>query len=609
MNIRFLPHFLLVWFAALPLSGQTPSPTPYPTAGGAGGKIITVANLNDSGPGSLREALDTEGPRIIRFAVGGEIWLKDTMKVGKPFVTVEGESAPSPGISLMGDRLRVRTHDVILRNIRVRVGALLTGSDPQNRDGIQIDGAVDGSDPGYNVLVENCSVSWAIDENIQIYGKNNHDIVVRNCIIAEGLQKGHPKGGTHSAGLIVGPDTRNILIQGNLFAHNAFRNPLVGGGGEALVVNNLVYDPGFGGLMIYSGGKHSTKPTLVTAIGNVLVPGASTTRGGGVPRTEIRTYHDSGINPGSKVYYADNLASGILAYSPEEKTKAAPTGEEFRPAVTEPPVPLGNIKPLPASEVEAYVLAHAGARPDDRDEIDWRIVEDVKNRTGKIKDYPTDTRLHPQPAVFTGIQGEYAKLLAKYVTPKGVRYGKWKENSEDMAALQRVADSFASPGEEDLAFLLNAYNAWMLHEVLKEYPLEKGANGPAIELFTTNRIKVAGRETSFDTLEKEIANRFPDPRAVFALNRASRGGPDVSAEPFTKDMLAVQLDRVTGLFINSERAVREQDDKTAISRIFEWRKDQFPKGALGIINQFRHWHARGSEITFQDYDWTLNEAP
>ena len=601
---RLSHHALFLFLAMAPAFSQTPATKEYPTAGGAGGKVITVTSFEVSGPGTLREALNTDGPRIIRFAKGGEIWLKDKVVVHSPFVTVDGESAPAPGITVMGDKIRFRTHDIIVRHIRIRVGALLTNSDPQNRDGIEFDGAEDGSDPGYNALLENCSVSWAIDENVQIWGKGNHDIVIRNCLVAEGLAKGHPKGGTHSAGIIVGPTARNVVIQGNLLAHNAFRNPVVGGGAEALVVNNLIYDPGFGGLMIYGASpKQSADPTKVTAVGNVLIAGPSTFH-----RDSLATYHQNGINAGTQVYYADNLCMGIKAFNADEKTKTNAGGVEFNPFVKSPPVPLGTIKPMPSSEVEAYVLAHAGALPDRRDAVDARIIEEVKSRTGKIADLPSDERLHPQAVTFTGITADYAKLLEKYVVEKGVRYAAWKQNAEDMAALQRVVDSFAASKDSDLAFYLNAYNAGILHEVLKEYPV-KGLNGPDSPFFSKPRINVGGRVLSFNALEQEIASRFHDPRTVFALDRASRGGPELSATPFSPDALGVQLDQAAGSFINSERGVREVDHQLALSKVFEWQKTQFPNGAISVIVTYRHSHPKETKVVYQDYDWAVDEAP
>lgn len=576
---------------------------PYPTAGGAGGQVITVTSLEDSGPGSLREALNTEGPRIVRFGVAGEIWLKDRLPISRPFITVEGESAPSPGITLLGDKLRIRTHDAIVRNIRVRVGALLTGSDPQSRDGIAINGAEDGSDPSYNILVENCSVSWAIDENMEVWGKNNHDIVVRNCIIAEGLASSiHPKGGTHSAGLVVSPGVNNLLIAGNLFADNAFRNPVLSVGSDTVVLNNLIYNPGFGGIHAYArSGEWAKSKLLATIVGNVVIAGPDT-------RSVLGFFHEKGLNAGSQIYFKDNLEIGTKAFDEGARPAGWAAGGPS-PFVQAPPVPVPQGVPvLPSSEVEASVLAKAGARPDDRDEVDKRIVEEVRNRTGSIKDFPPDARLCPQPVMpDSENMALFAKLLKKYATPGGVRYAEWKASSEDMAMLQQVVDTIATSPDGDLAFYLNAYNAWMLHEALKEYPL-KSVNESGLRFFDGDRIKVAGREMSFNGLEKEIFARFKDARTVFALSRASRSGVSVPLEPFSASVIKVQLDLLTGLFVNSKKGVTVTDKNVAISRVFDVEKGPFSREPKAMINTYRNKHVPDLPVVFQEYDWSLNEA-
>ncbi|HEY9248881.1 MAG TPA: DUF547 domain-containing protein [Rariglobus sp.] len=600
LSLRFLLCCLLVPVALLAQDAPPALPAPYPTAGGAGGKVIVVTSLADSGPGTLREALNAKEPRIIRFGLAGEIWLKDKLVFNSPFVTVEGESSPPPGITLMGDKLRIRAHDVIIRNIRVRVGALLTNSDPQNRDGIAIEGSQDGRDPNYNVLVENCSVMWAIDENIQIWGKGSHDIVVRNCIIAEGLSKGHPKGGTHSAGLIVGPDTRNVLVQGNLFAHNAFRNPVAGGGSESTILNNLVYNPGFGGFMVYNGGDQSTQPTKTNVVGNVLIAGADTIK------RPIETYHRNGINAGSLIYYKDNVAVGVEAYRVSEKAKAK-GGAEFNPVGAVPPIPIDHANILPSSAVEAYVLAHAGAFPDRRDAVDTRIISDVKARSGRIPGLPSDERLHPQAIAFGGAMESYAKLMGKYVTPKGVRYAAWKQSSDDLAALQKVVDDIAQSKQDNLAFYLNAYNVWVLRKVLQNYPLKSVAAEDS-PFFEASDITVGGRTLSLNALEKEITDRFHDLRTVFVLNRASLGGPDLSPVPFSQETINVQLDQLTGAFINSPKAIRDEGSRLAISKLFDWKKAQMPEGAMPVFFKYSHTHPKEKPIVYQIFDWALNEV-
>jgi hypothetical protein len=94
------------------------------TPGGRGGRIIKVTTLNPDGPGSLLEALATKGPRIVVFEVGGVIDLaKRDVRITEPFLTIAGQTAPSPGITLIrGQSVAIDTHDVIMQHLRIRPG-------------------------------------------------------------------------------------------------------------------------------------------------------------------------------------------------------------------------------------------------------------------------------------------------------------------------------------------------------------------------------------------------------------------------------------------------------------------------------------------------------
>jgi hypothetical protein len=352
-----------------------------PTSGGQNGRVIEVTTLADAGPGSLRAALEATGPRRIIFSVAGEIWPASSLVIREPFVTVDGASAPKPGITLMGQRIRIRAHDVILRHLRIRIGARADGFDPQNRDALAIDGGEGGADPSYNVLVENCSLAWAVDENLQIWGAGCHRIAIRRCLIAEGLQRSiHPKG-RHSMGLIVGPGVTDVLIEQNLFAHNAVRNPVIHGGATAVVVNNLIYAPETSAFHVYPDKRHG--PTRVSVIGNVVIAGPDT-------RQRLASL-SHGVNPGTALYLRDNLSVGVRAFLDDERPGR--DGAQASPFVHEPPISLAMSQPMPATQVEAHVIAHAGALPDARDATDRRIVSEVRSRSGRIKDEPEDPRL------------------------------------------------------------------------------------------------------------------------------------------------------------------------------------------------------------------------
>lgn len=383
--MRQVFHAAVAFVAAFLAGGALGHAEEWPTAGGEPGRTIEVTTLADSGPGSLRAAVEAGGRRTITFNVAGEIWLKDRLVIRSPFVTVAGETAPSPGITILGDTVKIRSHDVILRHLRIRVGALPDNSDPQNRDGIQIEGSADGTDPSYNVLIENCSVSWSVDELVQIWGENNHDIAVRRSILAEALANSiHPKG-AHSSGLLVGPDARNVLIQGNLFAHNSNRNPAVHGGAEAVVANNLIYNPGFAAVHFYP--HDDSGPTRASIIGNYVEAGPSTGK-------ERLYSFGQGLNEGSAIFYADNLSEAVAAFSTEEFIAKSHVPVPF---VSEPPIALPGANYVSAEQVPDEILSTAGARPWDRDEVDARIVSEVLSRSGQIRDAPTDERLAAPP--------------------------------------------------------------------------------------------------------------------------------------------------------------------------------------------------------------------
>ena len=134
-------------------------------------RVIKVTNLNPTGPGSLREALEAEGPRVVVFEVSGNIDFTPYGSLGikHPYVTVAGQTAPSPGITLQACELHIRTHDVLMQHIRIRVGDLLKPYHPlrnkagwtqwSERDNMKVNGE--------RIVIDHCSFSWATDENVQ----------------------------------------------------------------------------------------------------------------------------------------------------------------------------------------------------------------------------------------------------------------------------------------------------------------------------------------------------------------------------------------------------------------------------------------------------------
>lgn len=215
--------------------------------------------------------------------------------------------------------------------------------------------------------------------------------------------------------------------------------------------------------------------------------------------------------------------------------------------------------------------------------------------------------------------GTYDNLLAKYVTGSGVKYAAWKNNAADMQGIQQVVDAIAKEKvsglskKEQLAFYLNAYNGWILHETLGKYPT-KSVKDLLFTFFTGQRIKVAGEPMSFNHLEKDIIRpTFGEPRVHFALNCASRSCPPLNPEAFRADKLDGQLEKLATAFVNSPKGVDYSAAKksAALSAIFNWYKDDFKSagGPMAFINK-RHNPSlpNDTKITYQEYDWSLNEA-
>lgn len=359
-------------------------------------RVIKVTNLHPKGPGSLRAALEAEGPRTIVFEISGNIDLTPygDLSIKHPYVTVAGQTAPSPGITLKGCQVHVRTHDVLIQHIRIRVGDLRDPKRPlrnaagwtqwSERDCMKVGGD--------RIVIDHCSFSWATDENVQTRG---NDLTFRHCLFSEALDSAkHHKGG-HSRGLLImnqGPantrkEGQRVAVIGNLFAHNKGRNPTVNGGAVAVIANNLVDDSHFA-----MKGDCTAKRghQLISAVGNVI----KRTRYPVVARA---------MHPDTRYYFApDNVFNGKTFNSVADVWKEV--FMPFKPGVAavnraaKAPVTVPGLTVKPAADVEAWVLANGGARPADRDPVDERIVREVRARTGTIPNSQDDVGGWPELA-------------------------------------------------------------------------------------------------------------------------------------------------------------------------------------------------------------------
>ncbi|RAQ52760.1 pectate lyase C [Aspergillus flavus] len=241
--------------------------------GGRQGEVYVVSNLNDSGEGSLRDAVSQPG-RIVVFTVGGVIEITDRIVVSKQ-VTILGQTAPGDGITVYGNGWSFsNADDAIVRYIRIRMGK--GGSSGKDAMGIA---------DGKNMIFDHISVSWGRDETFSINGDVSN-VTIQNSIIAQGLE-------THSCGGLMQTDGGVSLFR-NLYIDNKTRNPKVKGVNE--FTNNVIYNWGGGGGYIAGG---SDGESNVNVIGNYFISGPDTsvtafTRGNENFHAYVETnYYDS----------------------------------------------------------------------------------------------------------------------------------------------------------------------------------------------------------------------------------------------------------------------------------------------------------------------------
>lgn len=340
------------------------------TPGGRGGKVLIVTNLNDSGPGSFRAACEASGPRIIVFEVSGIIPLKSELRIKEPYATIAGQTAPGDGICLRDYPLRIETHDVILRFIRSRLGT----ASGQALDALTV------ADGGENAIIDHCSASWAVDENLSPSGRIRN-ITVQWCISSEGLMHSiHPKG-VHSYGSLT-RGIGGITLHHNLWAHNNGRNPMIGDDYHRKpypvfdVRNNVTYDYGYQCL--------GTVSDFLSAnyVANYIKPGPSTNP----DKKPISISYDAD----AKMYIAGNYIEGRPDLTGNNLQMFNITERKGRKLVTiaDGPFEVPPVTATSAKEAFGAVLEGAGCTRPVRDAVDRRVVADVRKGAGRIIDSP-----------------------------------------------------------------------------------------------------------------------------------------------------------------------------------------------------------------------------
>lgn len=368
------------------------------TPGGRGGQILRVTTLAGSGPGSLRAAIETKGPRIVVFEVGGVIDLgRETLRVREPFLTIAGQTAPSPGVTLIRGGMDIATHDVVIRHLRIRPGeAGAAKSSGWDEDGIATVAA-------RNVIIDHCSITWATDENLSASGPRftgstpdewragtSHRITFSNNLLAEGLAHSTHAKFEHSKGSLIHDNVSDILIVGNLYAHNVERSPLFKGGVRGAIVNNLIYNPGpraiHYNLMAEEWGDKPFQTGQMSVVGNVLRAGPSTPQG--LAFFMLGGYGDV------LLHLRDNIAVDWIG-APLPLTGRYTTAPARIIDAARPPLWPTGLVAIRAQDVQRAVLAKAGARPWDRDAHDVRVIADVAEGRGRIIDSEQEVNGYP----------------------------------------------------------------------------------------------------------------------------------------------------------------------------------------------------------------------
>jgi len=364
------------------------------TPGGRGGKVFAVTHLADRGPGSLREAVEAEGLRIVIFRVSGIITLEKLLTISNPYITIAGQTAPGDGICIRGHTTEINTHDVILRYLRFRRGNLKDRNDAL------------GGYPVGNVIVDHCSISWGLDENLSLYrymkkmpdGSDKkmpvENLTIQWCISSEALDlNNHAFGATWGG--------KNCSFHHNLFACNTGRNPSIGWGDHFDFRNNVLFNWRH---RTVDGGDASS---MVNIVANYYKPGPAVNEGAVRYRIckpqHLDMYSESQRE--GKWYVADNVVAGYprvtagnwdggVQFDKEDAKTETEIKALIKKVRATTPIPAPPITQQSAEQAYELVLAQAGATLPKRDPVDTRIINMV--RTGKpnykdgIVDIPSD---------------------------------------------------------------------------------------------------------------------------------------------------------------------------------------------------------------------------
>lgn len=340
------------------------------TVGGRGGKVFEITNLNNSGEGSLRAAVEAKGPRTVVFRVSGTIDLKSELRIKNPNITIAGQTAPGDGICIKRYPLMISADEVIIRYIRVRLGN-------------EKEGSSDALTARYqkNIILDHVSVSWSGDEVLTVYHCEN--VTVQWCLVAESI------GGSHRFGGIWG--SNYSTYHHNLIAHHIGRNPrFASGSGNTDYRNNVVYN--WGNSSTYGGekaqpGKPQFNFSNINVVANYYKPGPAT-KPGEISHCIVSPWSRNGAEDYGKWFVSENFMYGNDAVSANNWNGGVQTkgGSKFDSGLKlDEPWKSMVINQQSAEEAYHSVLDRVGAILPKRDVVDARIIGEVRNGSATFK--------------------------------------------------------------------------------------------------------------------------------------------------------------------------------------------------------------------------------
>jgi pectate lyase len=333
------------------------------TTGGRAGKVYIVTNLNDNGPGSLREAINRKEARIIVFAISGTIALESPLVINNGDVTIAGQSAPGEGICLKNYTVTIQADNVIVRYLRFRLG---------DEKGQEAD-AAGGTKGKSNIIIDHCSMSWATDECASFY--RNKNFTMQWCIVSESLNHSIHQKGDHGYGGIWGGE--KATFHHNLIANHTSRMPRFSGSSttpnspEELVDfrNNVIYN-------WRTNNTYGGEKGRYNVVNNYYKPGPATS-----PK---KLWIVDPTSPYGKFYIDGNCLEGNAQVS-KDNWNGGMRYKQADSARVQEPFDVEPINVESAEDAWKQVLKNAGASYK-RDAVDSRIIAEAqsgKSRSGK----------------------------------------------------------------------------------------------------------------------------------------------------------------------------------------------------------------------------------